>query len=180
MDNEIRAKVENIAKRLKELEESLMELKEEEKEIILYIMNKDKNGDGLSSEEKELLNTLEDQIINFDANRRSTFVAKEIADKNIKLFVSLNHLNNEDETELKKLIDELVEKVKDKDLDDRYIEFMDYAKKFSAIVNGPSSFTMIVLDSGKTYAYAEGKANIYTYNNGKIEPLNLSNTIGEL
>ena len=39
---------------------------------------------------------------------------------------------------------------------------------------------MIVLDNGKTYAYAEGKANIYNYNNGYITALNLSNKIGEL
>lgn len=179
MDNDIREKVESIAKRLKELEDSLIKLKEEEKDIILYIINKG-NGGQLSEEERALLNSLEDQISNIDAERRSTFVAKNLTDINVKIFVSLNHMVNKDETDVKNLIEELVANLNGKNLDERYIEFLEYAKKFSAIVEDPSTFTMIVLDSGKTYAYAEGKANIYSYNNGYITPLNLSNKIGEL
>ena len=178
MDEEIKARVESIENRLKVLEQSLIELKEEEKEIILHIMNK--NKDGISNEESNLLDSLEDQILNFDADRRSTFIDKEIKDINVKVFVSLNHLNKEDENEIRGLLDELIIKVQNKNVDERYIEFLEAAKKFSNIINGPSTFTMIVLDNGKTYAYAEGKANIYSYNNGKIVPLNLTNTIGEL
>lgn len=178
MDNGIEARVENLENKLEELEKSIIKLKEEEKELLTYIMNK--GGSGIPIEEQELLDTLEDQIIGVDAERKSIIIDKILTEKNIKIFLSLNHSSEKDETAIRTIIDELVVNIQNKNVDERYIEFLEAAKKCSAIVEDPSTFTMVVLDNGKTYAYAEGKANVYTYDNGKIETLNLTNKIGEL
>jgi hypothetical protein len=39
---------------------------------------------------------------------------------------------------------------------------------------------MIVIVEEKTYAFAEGRSNIYTYYGGKIKKFDLKNVIGEL
>ena len=176
MDNEIIEKLQEMENRIKVLEDSIVKLREEEKEIVLYIMNK-----GNSNKSNEgLLNILEKQIVNYDENRKSTFITKNIESVGVKIFISLNQLLEADKDKILPIIDEMTNSIQNKNLDERYIELLDTAKKISAIVENPETFTMIVLDNGKTYAYAEGDANIYAYDNGSIIPLKLTNTIAEL
>ena len=176
MDNEIIEKLQEMENRIKVLEDSIVKLREEEKEIVLYIMNK-----GNSNKSNEgLLNILEKQIVNYDGNRKSTFITKNIESVGVKIFISLNQLLEADKDKILPIIDEMTNSIQNKNLDERYIELLDTAKKISAIVENPETFTMIVLDNGKTYAYAEGDANIYAYDNGSIIPLKLTNTIAEL
>jgi len=176
MYNEIIEKLQEMENRIKVLEDSIVKLREEEKEIVLYIMNK-----GNSNKSNEgLLNILEKQIVNYDENRKSTFITKNIESVGVKIFISLNQLLEADKDKILPIIDEMTNSIQNKNLDERYIELLDTAKKISAIVENPETFTMIVLDNGKTYAYAEGDANIYAYDNGSIIPLKLTNTIAEL
>ncbi len=176
MDTEIKQRLQEIENRIKVLEDSILKLKEEEKEIVLYIMNNGK----VSKPSEGVFSLLEKQIVNYDENRNSTFITKKLESIGVKIFISLNQLLNNDEDRIMPIIEEMINSVQNKSLDERYIEFLDTAKKISAIVESPETFTMIVLDNGKTYAYAEGDSNIYAYDNGNIIPLKLTNTIAEL
>lgn len=173
MDNDLKKRATEIREEIEELEKKIEALKEEEKQIALYVINKEKGTEGI-------LTNIEEDILSYDENKSSTYFAKYIEESNIKLFVCLNKLNKESEDRIKSIIDLLSSGLVTGNVDERYIKILSTAKKLSEIVDNGASFTLIAIDNNKTYAFAEGKANIYEYDNGVINILELTNTIGEL
>ena len=173
MDNELEEKAIKIREEIEQLEDRLAKLKEEERQIALYVMNKSNGNEGL-------LNILESDILNYEEGSNSTYFSKQIEDKNIRVFVCLNRVDADCENQIRSIVDNLLPSLNSDNVDDRYIKLLESAKECSKIITGDSTFTLLALDNSKTYAFAEGKANIYIYNNEKIEVLNLTNKIGEL
>ncbi len=130
--------------------------------------------------EKDTIEKLEKDILDYDTERHSTFIAKAIDSLGIKVFAAINDVNFEDETILKKYIDELLSTLLHANIDEGYIASLETAKKCSHIIFGLSTFTMVVIVKEKTYAFAEGKSNIYTTYYGKIEKFELKNKYSEL
>ena len=161
MNNEMENRVHEIREEIEELEKKIEKLREEEKKTALYIMNK--SVDSFN-----------------DDSKTSTYFARIFKDISVKVFMCLNRVNKEDVSKIKESIDNAIEPFNDDNVDDHYIRILDAAKESSKIVSDGGSFTLMVLDGTKTYAFAEGNANIYEYDNGLITPLELINKIGEL
>ena len=160
MNNDLEDRAQQIRDEIADLEKKTAKLKEEEKKLTLHIMN--------NIEYKE------------EENITSTYFARIFRDLEVKVFMCLNKVRQEDVVNIKKLIDAAIENFNDDNVDEHYIKILDAAKESSKIVDDGGSFTLVVLDSNKTYAFAEGNSNIYEYNNGYITPVELTNKIGEL
>ena len=175
-----KAKVDTLNSKIDQLEKELELLKEESHNLTYEMMNLELGENAISEEERKQMDALEQGILDYDTNRSSSFIAKAIDSKKIKLFAGLNDMNKEDEENIKKVIDKLLIKLVKDNLDQGYLDSLEAARICSHICNGLSTFSMIVIVEEKTYAFAEGKSNIYTYYGGKIKKFDLKNVIGEL
>ncbi len=179
---EYKARVGELRSKINYYESEIKRLKEESDALTFEVMNEElsKEIDPLTDEEKVQIDTLEKLILDYDTNRKSSFIAKAIDSKNIKVFASLNDMNSDDERNVKEALDALLIKLVTDDVDHGYIDSLETARKCSHIVNGLSTFSMVVIVAEKTYAFAEGKSNIYTYYGGMIKKFELTNILGEL
>ena len=179
---EYKARVDELRSKINYYESEIKKLKEESDALTFAVMNEEleKDLNPLTEEEKVQIETLEKNILDYDTNRKSSFIAKAIDTKNIKVFASLNDMNEADEKSIKDAIDALLVKLVTDDVDHGYIDSLETARKCSHIVNGLSTFSMVVIVAEKTYAFAEGRSNIYTYYGGMIKKFELTNILGEL
>jgi len=195
----------DINKKIDYLEKELSNLKAESDQITMNLINSELSNETLeiisnkddseldvlengildydsksSNDDRTELDVLEKQILDYDTRRRSFFVAKAIDAKGIKLFASLNDMNDEDEKDIKEIIDKLLIKLVSANVDEGYISSLAAAKECSYIVHGLSTFTMVIIVGEKTYAFAEGKSDIYTFADGELKKFDLVNKYSEL